>query len=140
MISGQDVSELSIGKPHTYEIWIYSINIYGKWINPEYCLVGRGDQSWLLLKPVSVWEGEIISVIFIHLFIFYLFVYFISLACPQFNKSFYSRGSQTPARRVCQSGPARLCCLFLFLIIFMWQYETCLNLITFCVHTTVMKV
>ena len=36
--------------------------------------------------------------------------------------------------------PARLCCLFLFLIIFMWQYETCLNLITFCVHTTVIKV
>ena len=37
--------------------------------------------------------------------------------------------------------PARLCCLFIFLIIFMWQYyETCLNLITFCVHTTVIKV
>ena len=29
--------------------------------------------------------------------------------------------------------PARLCCLFLFLIICMWQYETFLNLITFCV-------
>ena len=35
--------------------------------------------------------------------------------------------------------PARLCCFFLFLIIFMAQYETWFNLITFCVHTTAIK-
>ena len=46
----------------------------------------------------------------------------------------YTSGSQTLARQACQSGPRdSICCLFLFLIICMWQYETCLNLITFCV-------
>ena len=44
----------------------------------------------------------------------------------------YASGSQTPARQLVNPA-ARLCCLFLFLIICMWQYETCLNFITFWV-------
>ena len=47
-----------------------------------------------------------------------------------FSNSGPRAGSGPPSLSI---RPGRLCCLFLFLIICMWQYETCLNLITFCV-------